>query len=258
MSERVPPPAREPGSLLWPTGGAAALPPSATPSRATPSRVAEPPAGLCRRIVCRLDGILRRWCNIEEFSRAEDGLLRIAIGRSQRGFTFADGTRIERREAIGELHLWNEHVPPLPEHGPDLGWALMFRHRLKRSLRELAAHVERDTRFRSIRAFRGEGVLGSRQHVERLAAMARDWGFEVPIVERRGWASTIGDFWRNLYALGLLWAFNPGSTKRHALRGLRRDEFWITREALIEHYGDSRRARQRATPRQARIRPIAS
>jgi hypothetical protein len=248
----MPPGPPEPGALgNLHAHGAAALPAQMSPG-AGPLAIPEPePSGRLRRIVRRLDALLRQVCEIREFSHAEWCLLRIAIGSSDRDFTFADGTCIRRGEPIGELHLWNEHVPPLPERGPDLGWALQFRHRLRRSLHELSVYVERDPAYRSIRAFRGEGVLGSRHEVKRLAAMARAWGFDVPRAERQGWRRMAGDFWRNLYAFALLWAFNPGGTKGHALRELRRDEFWITREALTRQYGrQPTRAAGPTAPRQ--------
>ncbi len=188
-----------------------------------------------RALVRHFDRFLRRVYGIHEFSDSAECLLRIAVSRSNRAVRLGDGTAVACGELIGELHLWNEHVPPLPETGPDLSWALMFRHRLRNSLTELARYVDTDPRLRSVRAFRGEGVLGSQQERERLAQMARTWGFDVPLCREYSWAHAWTNFWRNVYTWALLWAFNCGSTRRDALRGLRRAEFWISRRALARY-----------------------
>jgi hypothetical protein len=44
------------------------------------------------------------------------------------------------------------------------------------------------------------------------------------------------DWSTNLYAWGLIWAFNPASLGGYRARKLRRDQIWISREVLLQKY----------------------
>jgi ceramide glucosyltransferase len=85
---------------------------------------------LVGRTVRSLDGLLRRWYHIYEFSNREACLLRLAIRTSDADVMLSDGTCIQRGDPLGELHFWNEHVPSIPKAGPDLAWGLTFQRRL--------------------------------------------------------------------------------------------------------------------------------
>jgi len=189
-----------------------------------------------RRFVCTLDSLLRRAYRIQEFSRSEDCILRLALGRSKEDVILPDGTRITKGEPIGELHLWNEHIPPMPAKGPDFGWGLMFYRRLIRSLRELAVYVEHEPKFKAVRAFRGEIAFDPQAH-RRPALFAR-LGFDFMRPAHPSPLRRFGDFWENLYAWSLIWTFNPGSLRSKRFWRLERCQLWISRQALLERYGD--------------------
>ena len=190
-----------------------------------------------RRPIRWLDGVVRDYSQIQPFSDSAECLLRLAVGASPADLALSDGTRIRRGEPIGELHFWNEHIPPFPRHGSSLPWALAFRRRLAFSFRELAAAVQRNPRLQVLRAFRGEGILGSRYDMAHLNKMADRWGFDLVHRRRTGVWRRFSDAWVKLYAVVLLWAFNPSRVKGTALNSLRWNEYWMSREVLLRRYG---------------------
>ena len=210
-----------------------------------------------RPLVRRLDAYLRRTYHVFEFSHSRDCLFRLALGQSEEEVILSDGTIVRRGELVGELHLWNEHIPPLGDRRSDLAWAITFRRQLGQSLREVAAYIRTDPRFERVQAFRGEEAFGSRYAPVRLARMAERWGFD--LVRRDGaarWWRRSGDFWENLYATWLIWAYNPASLHESRTWQFRRDQLWISRETLCRRYGAAaaasaagRKVRRTSSPR---------
>jgi hypothetical protein len=70
-----------------------------------------------RRLIRVADAASRRIGGVSEFETAEDGLLRIAEGHAEHDFVFRDGTHVRQGQAVIDLHLWNEHLPPFPYGG---------------------------------------------------------------------------------------------------------------------------------------------
>jgi len=154
-----------------------------------------------RGLVRLLDGLLRRACGIVEFCDDLQCLLRVQLARCPRPLRLSDGTEVQRGESVLMLHLWNEHVPPIGPAGPDLLWAAGVHWRLIRSLRHVA-------------------------------------GLVADVVPRPlGRLGRFGQFWENLYAWALMWAFNAPSLHRKQLLRLQRTEVWMSRQRLLERYG---------------------
>jgi len=149
----------------------------------------------------------------------------------------ADGTRIADRERLGELHLWNERVPPMPQAGPDLCWAVTMRLVLVHSLQLLAAHVENDPDWEDVRAFRGETAFDAQRGETHPFTHL---GFELQPLELVGPLKRFTDFWENLYAWWLIWTFNPASLRSKRLWGLQRRQLWLSRATLLTRYGQNR------------------
>jgi hypothetical protein len=188
-----------------------------------------------RAAVCGLDVLLRRLYHVWEFTQDESCILRIALGRSTRELVLSDGTRIEKDEAVGELHLWNEHIPPMDKEGPSLEWALRIYRLWQASFKELAAYLEDEPQFAGVRAFRGEAAFFEKS-LEGNALFER-LGFDLVRVDRRSKLKRFGEFWENLYAWWLIWTFNPGSLRRKDFLRMERAQLWISRRALMERYG---------------------
>jgi len=211
-------------------------------------------SALLRSAISALDTLLRRVYHVQEFTQKENCILRIALSRSDREVTLSDGTRILKGETIGELHLWNEHIPPMAKEGPDFGWALKFYYRLTRSLEDLAEYVETDPKFKDPRAFRGEtafpmgGLMNAlpadgrappfdyRESVHQGwdADLVKQLGFDFVRANRAGKLRRFGEFWEHLYTWGLIWTFNPGSLKAKRFFKLERGQLWISRQALLK------------------------
>ncbi|NOZ29420.1 MAG: glycosyltransferase [Chloroflexi bacterium] len=199
------------------------------------------PSSALRWTIRGLDALLRRCYHIQEFSQEEDCILRIALHKSDEEVLLSDGTRVLPGDLIGELHLWNEHIPPMPPEGPDLIWAFTFRRRMARSLAALAAYVESDPRFRDVKAFRGILAIGSGDGLAQAARAADRWGFDLlDQQEPAGLLTRFLSFWQKLYTWGIIWTFNPSSLNGKNLRRLKHRRFWISRKQLLDRYGTGR------------------
>lgn len=192
-------------------------------------------AALARAAIRAIDHILRIVKGVHEFTDDELCLLRIGKAKSDRHIILSDGTEILDGEAIGELHLWNEHVPPMPEDGTYLIWAKRFYSGLLRSTRLLARYTASQPEWAHIRAWRGESSFMPKGiHAEQLFARA---GFD--IVQQDSAlriAQRFVDFWDNLYWWMLAWTFNPASLERKKLPELERWQIWISSARLREKY----------------------
>ena len=188
-----------------------------------------------RAAVRGLDVLVRRAYHVREFTQDENCILRIALGRSAKDMTLSDGTRIEKGEVVGELHLWNERLPRMDEEGPSLQWALTTYRLWRASLKKLTAYLENDPQFENIRAFRGESAL-LKDDLEGSALFER-LGFDLVRRNRTSRLERFAEFWENLYTWWLIWTFNPGSLRRKDFFRMERAQIWISRQALVERYG---------------------
>jgi hypothetical protein len=188
-----------------------------------------------RAAVRGLDVLVRRAYHVHEFTQDENCILRIALGRSTKDMILSDGTRIEKGEVVGELHLWNERLPRMENEGASLQWALKAYHLWRVSLRQLTAHLEDEPQFAGVRAFRGETAL-RKDDLEGSDLFER-LGFDLVRADRSSRLKRFGEFWENLYTWWLIWTFNPGSLRRKDFFRMERAQIWISCRAMIEKYG---------------------
>ena len=197
----------------------------------------ELPGQLFARLVPGIDWILRRLNGIFEFDQDERCILRLSLKPCGSNTILSDGTLINKGELIGELHFWNEHIPPIPKNGADVPWALAFHRRIVHSFKSLSEFITSEPAFSRIKAFHGTPPFGGRFGDAQVADMAQRWGFEV--IEKpapRGLSKRFYQFWDSFYAWGLLLAFNPGSLHDKRMADLHRNQWWITRHSLLDHY----------------------
>jgi hypothetical protein len=69
-------------------------------------------------LIYRLDALLRHLYQIREFTDDPNRVLRLAIKQAVTPLSLSDGTGIMPGDPVGELHLWNDHVPRFPSGGP--------------------------------------------------------------------------------------------------------------------------------------------
>lgn len=191
-----------------------------------------------RAIIKLIDRILRRLGGLWEFSDDPDCICRASLTCNPHPVTLTDGTEIPAGELIGLIHLWNERMPPLPEGGADLAWAITLRRQLARSLQLLADYIPTDPRLAQVRFFGGDLALpwadssGAAHFLSRL-------GFDLPEPTpvrtgplRRLWARVqFGWIW------ALRWAFNPESVRGRTLDNFSHRPVWITTERLLQKHG---------------------
>lgn len=193
---------------------------------------------IARSVIRRFDWFLRRLYGIHEFTQEDDCIVRIAFGKSARELTLSDVTKILKGETIGELHLWNERIPPMPKDGADLAWGLQFHHLVRRSLAELARYIESAPEWNGVSAFRGETAVDGQEGLEQATEVLGRLGFDLfPLGRSISRLKPFLEFWENIYLWGLIWTFNPASLKGKRLLHLQRCQIWISRRRLIERYG---------------------
>ena len=186
-------------------------------------------------VVRHFDSLVRRQKNVFEFCSDSRCLLRLALRRAD---VDLPGRFSSRRGAlIGELHLWNEQIPPLPSGGSNFAWAMRLRRQMRKSFALLAASVRADARFKEIEFVCAKTQFGAnkrRAHFERLI---KSFGFE-QIEElscnklREKWM----DFGDCIYLWILSRAFNPVLSWHPRPIRLSFRRLWMSRETLLAKY----------------------
>ncbi len=185
--------------------------------------------------VRRLDATLRRRQGIFEFTEDPKCLLRLSLHRAEKETALSDSV-VRRGEWVGELHLWNEHLPQISGGGPNILWGAGMRRSLRRSLASLATFVESDQTFSQVRFFHGELAFAPGKQLDHTRCLAAGLGFEVlsrPIAsDPVGRIAALG---KMMFLWGMVRTFNRG-----ALRPMDRRshpacfEYWIKRETLLQ------------------------
>lgn len=204
-----------------------------------------------RRLIRGIEARLRRAHGIVEFDDRADCLLRVAPGRIDRALVLADGTRLCRGDATIEIHLWNDHVAPIPPRGPDFRWAARTRRQFERSLRLLAAHLAAAPEFGEAAALVMRPAFAGRQLDRNLTRILQKHGFHpVPAGAAAGPTNAAHRFLDNLWLFLLAWTFNRRSLRRRPFRQIRQ-EYWMSRACLMAQYGTAQ-----LTPRDASVRAV--
>ncbi len=139
---------------------------------------------------------------IKEFGDNPDAVFRLAIGKADRVIRLSDGNTLQPGDAVGELHLWNEHLLLVSVRRPDLRWAVTMRRRATQSLRLLAAHLLSDHRFDDVKAlYIQPASVGGRRAATLNRILAR-YGFEVnDEANTSGAAIMVIPLWRQFLAV---------------------------------------------------------
>ena len=190
-----------------------------------------------RAMVLGLDRLLQRQGHVQEFTQDEECILRIALTNYMKDFELSDGTKVQAGDKICELHLWNEHIPPMPLEGPDLRWGVRFYRLAVKSLRSLAAYIAAEER-QDIVALGGQMAFLEKENSPVLASVAAQLGFDVlNLTAQAGRWGRFTHFWENIFSWALMWTFNPGSLRGKRFLRLQRYRLWMSRRTLLERYG---------------------
>jgi len=187
-----------------------------------------------RFIIHAIDRILRRCNGVFEFCDHPDCVFRVSVGVSKYSLRIPDG-EIPVGTKVLELHFWNEHIPPMPSSGSVIGPAVKLRRRVASSTQRLAEAIENDPRLAGGRAVGGVTPLFTAGDNSPAEGIFRRLGFSVtPHQNPRG---RFMEFWEEVYAWLLMWAFTLGNQNQRSLSGLRRSDFWISADDFLRLYG---------------------
>ncbi len=190
-----------------------------------------------RALVRGLDLLLRRQGRVQEFTQDDECILRIALIIDKTDVQLSDGTMVRAGDRICELHLWNEHIPPMPVDGPDLRWGVTFYRLGVKSLRSLAAYMATDG-LQDIVAVGGQMAFLEKDDSPVLASVASRLGFDIiNLTAQAGRWGRFTHFWENVFSWALMWTYNPGSLRGKRFLRLQRYRLWMSRRTLLERYG---------------------
>jgi hypothetical protein len=209
-----------------------------TDGSAEPAGQAGSRHGLLRRLIGRIDDVLRWWYAVHVFSDRKDCLLRIALAQTLEVTRFPNGSLLPPGTVVVDLHLWNERLCLLPPLRQGLARAAALRRHMRLSLEELARLIEGGGLPINVAAIRAQTALVPQKRLGKLLRVAAAFGFEPATNEHgdNGDGLSIGHFWQDLFGSALAWAFNPAALRRN---GWRREPcgLWMSRAALLSNYG---------------------
>lgn len=190
-----------------------------------------------RALIRCLDALLRTVYGVFMFCEDPNCVLRLQLKEVHHSLSLSGG-QVNKGEPVLMLHLWNEHLPPLPPTGPTLAWAVRFQRLLVKSFQAVAQQVCLDPRLVGIRAVGGVfALLPSGENSSGVQLMQR-LGFRVfPYHNPLG---RFGEFWENLYSWLLIWTYNPASLRSHRLLRLQRSEIWMSKDEFLSRYSTLR------------------
>jgi len=193
--------------------------------------------GPIEKISGGLDSLLRRQGRVREFTSDEECILRIASTAYKKDVELSDGTKVRAGDKICELHLWNEHIPPMPPEGPDLRWGVRFYRLAVKSLRSLAACIAAEER-QDIVALGGQMAFLEKEDSPVLATVAAQLGFDiVNLTAQAGRWRRFTHFWENIFSRALMWTSNPATLRGKRFLRLQRYRLWMSRRTLLQRYG---------------------
>ena len=188
---------------------------------------------LCRRIIRRFDAWLLRASHVWEFTQDPECVCRVGPGKWRRTTQLPDGTVVQRGEPILVMHLWNEHLPPVPSTGHDVAWGLHYTRQMQHSIRLLARYLHDAPDLVHIQACHGVLPIPAGKALPHWERALRHLGFLVVRPERTPWQA-FTSFWENLYTWGIIWTYNPVSLTRRQFGRMVRCHLWLTRKGLLE------------------------
>ncbi len=186
-------------------------------------------------IVRTFDHWLSKQYGIFAFDESPDCILHVQVSQAPHRLEFPDCTLVEAGQPVLLLHLWNEHLPPMPPEDSGLGWANRTSRLFINSLGSLARRCGRDPRLAGARAVGGVSALFSPHGRSSGVRWIERLGFVVVPYHRP--LGRFGEFWENLYSWWLLEAYNPGSMRQRSLLSLWRAEIWMPVEKFVDRYG---------------------
>jgi hypothetical protein len=186
-----------------------------------------------RRIIRTFDHFLSYVYSVTPFNDDPDCILRIRLHRAAHPLHLPD-RKVAKGAPIIELHLWNDHIPPMPETGPDLAWSIHFWHMIISSAQSLARLAVQDQKLSGALAVGGATVIFAPGEGAATNKLARRIGFTVfPYHNPLG---SFGLFWENFYTWWLIWTYNKASLRHRRMLHIQRSEVWMSMDEFLLRY----------------------
>jgi len=198
-------------------------------------------SALIEPAVFGLDRWLRQRQGVSEFTDNPHCLFRIQQAQMETAVVLADGSRVEAGDGVLNLHLWNEHIPPIGTGGATLHWARALARGIDLSLRELALHLRWTRALDGVVALRADMRLGTPDQSAQLARIAARYGFaptcagEDDLGSRSRLADKPMDLAENVFIMLLILAANPAALRSPVLRR-NHTLVYLSRLALQKRY----------------------
>ncbi len=201
-----------------------------------PSPRAPAPVSLPRRIVRRIDYLLRQVYGVVDIDPQNPCLLRIETMRAPCAIQIEGKRLVERGETVIALHYRNDDLPPVPADGPDFAWVCRFRDQLSYAMHRLALRLESDPELASVKAVCGRMSMASGGRSAKARRFGAYFGLKpADQQERDSFGARVHDRLEDVWLWALAWAYNPGCLRgRDLSRG--RDEVWMARADFIARH----------------------
>ena len=189
------------------------------------------------RIILGIDGALRRWHSVVEFTSDPTCILRIRVGHLERDLVLADGTSARAGDRFIDLHLWNEQIPAMPKEGASIAWARRMHVCFQQSLRQLARHLAPRPDLEDACVVRCTLMFAGPERDGQMIRLLGRYGFELvpgavpPTLGER--ARRLGE---NILTSVMVLTRNTASLRRDTLRRGRTRVF-MSRRTLEQRYG---------------------
>jgi hypothetical protein len=191
-----------------------------------------------RFLILPIDRHIRRKLGVFEFSDSADCYFRARFTKASRDLPLSD-RRIPVGEPVLEMHLWNEHLLPVPRKGLDMRWGVKTSKQLAISCRALARYLHDDAGLDSVQAVGGTTGVFSAGEGSGWEGVISRLGFNITRHENP--KGEFSEFWERVYAWMLIRAVSVGAQRPPRLREIRRADFWMTAEEFVRRHGDGGR-----------------
>lgn len=185
-------------------------------------------------LIIILDKIVSLCLGVKNFSDNPKCILRYRPIKIKEDKFLSNGEIIKKYSWVIELHLWNEHLPPIPKDGVDLEWGRKFYSLLINSFWELLNFLD-NSEWRNVEYLFGEIAFFFIDQ-ERIIKFLNRLGFMVlPVKEGKTHGEDFYRFLQNGYSWCLIYAYNKESLKRKKdFFYVKRYNLWVKKNVLRE------------------------
>ena len=186
-----------------------------------------------RPMIRALDRLLSWWLGLFEVWDDPDCIFRVRVTKLRRNLQIHEG-EVLAGAPILELHLWNEHIPPMSADAPSISAAVQLRRALAFSTQELAGRMKTDPLLHGVEAVGGVTPLFSAGEGSAMENVFIRLGFAI-----RPYHNPMGrfaEFWEEVYAWMIMRAHYRGNQRHRPLSKIRRTDFWMSAEEFLRRY----------------------